>query len=67
VPVTADERYFLVRTTESDISRDGHTDLERQMMGQYLWWGRDALMASAEIIFPADIAALLDTSAAGEA
>jgi 8-oxo-dGTP pyrophosphatase MutT (NUDIX family) len=67
-PVTADERYFLVRVNDGTISRDGHTELERRVMGEHLWWGRDALAASLETIFPEDIADLLDrVLAAGEA
>ena len=68
VPVTADERYFLIRTTGGEISRDSHTELERRVMGEHLWWNPDALAASSETIFPEDIATLLEVVlAAGEA
>jgi 8-oxo-dGTP pyrophosphatase MutT (NUDIX family) len=60
VPVTADERYFLIRTNETEISRDGHTALERAVMGEHRWWNREALATSSETIFPEDIVPLLD-------
>jgi len=59
-PVTADERYFLVRTTDRTISRDGHTELERRVMGEHRWWTRDELAVFSETVFPVDIVAMLD-------
>ena len=59
-PVTADERYFLIRTASCAISSDGHTPLERQVMTAHRWWNRSDLAASSETIFPVDIAALVD-------
>ena len=59
VPVTADERYFLVRTEASEIDTAGHTPLERRVMQSWRWFERDALAAHPEMIFPEDLLALL--------
>jgi len=59
-PVSADERYFLVRVDDCTLSSDGHTELERRVMTAHKWWNRADLIASDEIIYPEDIVALLD-------
>ena len=64
-PVSADERYFLVRVEDCTLSSDGHTELERRVMTAHRWWNRDALLASTEIIYPEDIVDLLDRVALG--
>jgi len=65
-PVTADERYFLIRVEECAISSDGHTDLERRVMTDHRWWNLADLPASSEIIFPEDLADLIDRVAFGQ-
>lgn len=60
VPVTADERYFLIRVDDCTISSDGYTDLERRVMTEHRWWNRSELTASDDIIYPEDIVALID-------
>ncbi|WP_404711089.1 NUDIX hydrolase [Sphingomonas sp. MMS24-J13] len=64
-PVTADERYFLIRVDDCKISSDGYTDLERRMMTEHRWWNRSDLIASSEIIYPEDIVALVERVASG--
>ena len=59
-PVSADERYFLVRVEDCTLSSDGHTELERRVMTAHRWWARDDLETSIEIIFPEDIVALVE-------
>lgn len=59
--VWADERYFLVRVADRTINTSGHTELERRVMNEYHWWTRSALATTTELIFPEDIAALLET------
>ncbi len=59
VPVTADERYFRVRTDVSEIDTGGHTPLERRVMQNWRWFTRDEVAAHPERIFPEDLLALL--------
>ena len=60
VPVEADERYFCVRTTAATISTEGHTELERAVMREHRWFGREELDTWPEKLFPEDLGALLD-------
>lgn len=64
-PVSADERYFLIRVEDCTISSDGHTELERRVMTEHRWWNLADLAASTEIIFPEDIVALVTRVARG--
>ncbi|BCA60384.1 NUDIX hydrolase [Sphingomonas sp. HMP6] len=60
VPVTADERYFLIRSESADIDTGGHTALEQRVMTRWRWFDRATLRALDEPYFPEDLAALLD-------
>jgi 8-oxo-dGTP diphosphatase len=59
VAVSADERYFVVRTDAADIDCGGHTELERRVMREWRWFSRDELAQLDEPYFPADLAELL--------
>ena len=59
VPVTADERYFRVRTDSSEIDTTGHTPLEQRVMQSWRWFSRNEIAAHPEMIFPEDLLALL--------
>ncbi len=60
VPVSADERYFLVRADSAEIDTGGHTALEQRVMTRWQWFSRDELIAFDEPYFPEDLAELLD-------
>lgn len=64
VPVTADERYFRVRTPAGSdpeaIDTGGHTELERSVMRSWRWFDRAGLAELAEPYFPEDLVDLLD-------
>ena len=62
VPVTADERYFRVRTDASEIDTAGHTALEQRVMQSWRWFTRDEIAAHPEMIFPEDLLSLLATT-----
>lgn len=66
VPVTADERYFLVRTPPGAdpeaIDTGGHTELERSVMRSWRWFDRASLAALDEAFFPEDLADMLPPS-----
>lgn len=55
VEVTADERYFLVRTDRAEIDCAGHTELERRVMQHWRWIAPGELAALGEPFFPEDL------------
>jgi 8-oxo-dGTP pyrophosphatase MutT (NUDIX family) len=57
--VSAEEHYFLVRTTGTELSQTGWTPLERQIMTEHRWWTLDELTATTETVFPEEFVALL--------
>jgi 8-oxo-dGTP pyrophosphatase MutT (NUDIX family) len=59
VPVSADERYFLVRTEDVTIATDGHTALEQVVMQQHAWFDQAGLAALDEPYFPEDLPGML--------
>jgi 8-oxo-dGTP diphosphatase len=56
--VLADERYFPVYCEAAEPQRAGWTAQERHVMRAHRWWTQDALIASAETVFPEEVAAL---------
>ena len=65
VKVRADERYFLARADTTEISADGHSALERELMREWRWFSRDELKSPAEPIFPENLAEMLEALAPG--
>jgi 8-oxo-dGTP diphosphatase len=59
VPVSADERYFLIDTDAEDICIDGHTALERRVMQSWRWFAADELADWSERLYPDDLAELM--------
>lgn len=59
VPTFTRERFFLVRTSDVEIKREGWTELERRVMRDHRWWSVDELMSTRETIFPANFAGLV--------
>jgi 8-oxo-dGTP pyrophosphatase MutT (NUDIX family) len=66
VPVTADERYFLVRTKTGPISTVGHSELERRVMREWRWFSRAELAAHDEPYFPENLLAMLESIGDGD-
>ena len=58
-PVQADERYFLVRTSTTKISTEGHTELERRLMTQHRWFALSELDCWPEALFPENLAQII--------
>jgi 8-oxo-dGTP pyrophosphatase MutT (NUDIX family) len=54
VPTFTRERFFLVRTRDVEINRDGWTADERRVMRDHRWWSVDELLSTRETIFPAN-------------
>ncbi len=59
VEVTADERYFLVRTDAREIDTGSHTELEQRVMQQWRWVAPGDLHALGEQYFPEDLAHII--------
>ena len=55
VPVSADERYFLVRAPSDVIDTGGHTALEQRVMTRWRWCTLAELAALDEQYFPEDL------------
>lgn len=61
-PVQADERYFLVRVSNTAITTHGHTTLERKVMTQHRWFTREELANWHEAVFPETLNAIIDNA-----
>jgi 8-oxo-dGTP pyrophosphatase MutT (NUDIX family) len=59
VEVTADERYFLVRTEAREIDAAGHTALEQRVMQHWRWLEPEELATLDEQYFPQDLTEIL--------
>lgn len=60
VPVSSDERYFLIRAGECAIDTGRHTELERRVMREWRWFAPAEMAEWRETIYPADLAKLLE-------
>ena len=54
-PVTSDERFFRVRTTNFTPDHSGHTALERELIKEFRWFAAAELAQWHEPIFPVNI------------
>jgi 8-oxo-dGTP diphosphatase len=61
VPVTADERYFLVQADTVEVDTSGHTPLEQRVMQEWRWFSADEIADFPEPIFPVDLLDMLAT------
>ena len=64
-PVWSDERYFLIRVPERSINIAGHTLLEQRVMTHHHWWHPDEIRISDELIYPEEIADMVERFANG--
>lgn len=58
--VLAEERYFLVRCTVREFDFSRWTQLEKKILVDRQWWTRDALRQTTDVVFPENLADLLD-------
>jgi hypothetical protein len=58
--VDSTEFYFLVSTQASDISYDGWTELETQIIAEHRWWTIDELKITTERVYPLKLLAMLE-------
>lgn len=62
----ADERFFRVQVGRSELSREGWTGLEREVISDCRWWSIDEIRRADEQIWPEDLAdVLIEASAPG--
>ena len=59
VPVSADERYFLVRTDRVEIDLAGHTELEQRVMREWRWFTRAEIASHPETVYPEELIDML--------
>lgn len=57
--VVAEEIYFVVRTPHIELSRDGWTTLENEIMAEHRWWSFDQLLVTDEKVFPVTLLLML--------
>lgn len=55
-----DQRFFLLRTEDFDLSSAGWTEEEQGVLAEYRWWSVADIRASAETIWPEELADILD-------
>lgn len=59
--VAGHETYFLVRIAAvSDISRDGWTELETEIIAEHRWWSIGELTATSETVYPTSLVTMLE-------
>ena len=64
--VQADERFFLVKSADTSVSREGWTALEPEVMTEHKWWCRDELAQTSPTIWPEDILTILEAAMGAE-
>lgn len=64
--VTADERFFLVRSEDASLSRDGWTALEQEVMTEHKWWSREELAQTSATVWPENLLTMLYAAAGPE-
>ncbi len=57
--VQADERYFLIRTNNPQLSNERWTELEHEVMTEGGWWSLADLRSTAEQIWPDNLTDIL--------
>lgn len=60
--VSADERYFLIKADSTAVSFLHWTELERTAILAHRWWHQAELAATADQVFPEDLADMLTHS-----
>lgn len=60
--VTADERYFLVRTQSDAVSTMGQSQTEKNYMRAHKWWSFLDLKTTDETVFPDRLLDMLETA-----
>lgn len=59
------EVFYLAIVAGTEVSRAGWTDLERELVDDIQWWALDDLLATDEIVYPAELATQIVALRAG--
>lgn len=57
--IEADERYFLIKVDEHEVSSQNWTRIEQQVMVSHRWWQQSELRATSDQIWPENLADIL--------
>jgi len=57
--VTADERFFLIRIHDLEVSAENWTQLEHEVMSAHRWWSHADLKSTTDQIWPENLAEML--------
>ena len=60
------ERYYLVRVEQPEVTVDGWTELEMQMISRFKWWSLEDMVTSDDLFVPRRLAELLPPILAGQ-
>jgi len=60
VALVSEEDYFVVRVDHFDISVDGWTDLEREVVVEHRWWPISELRVTDDVVYPDELLLLID-------
>jgi len=58
--LVSEEDYFVVRVDHFDISTDGWTDLERDVVAEHRWWYLAEVRATNDVVYPEDLVSLVE-------
>lgn len=61
IDLVSEEDYFVVRVDTFEISTDGWTELEREVVAEYRWWPINELRATVDVVYPDELIWLIDT------
>jgi 8-oxo-dGTP diphosphatase len=64
--VASDERFFLIRVRDLEVSSANWTALEREVMSAHRWWSRADLVSTADQVWPENLAEMLIGAGAWE-
>jgi 8-oxo-dGTP diphosphatase len=62
--VMEDERYFLVRSEDATLSREGWTVEEREVTADHRWWSQAELAETSETVWPENLLEMLKAATA---
>ena len=62
--VIADERYFLVRSENATLCREGWTVEEREVTATSKWWSQHGLAQTSETFWPENLPEMLRAATA---
>lgn len=57
--VQADERFYIINASESELSQAGWSENEKRVISQQKWWPQSELLETDEVIFPEGLTTIL--------